>query len=156
VLALKSDHEGAISHYRRSLESDPGSALTHFQLGLSLAMLGREEDSRRHFRESIRLDPRNRTRLARTVLGTLERSEGPRERTMALRLAKLAAEPGEVGNAIVFEALAAGYAANGRLPEAVESGERAVRLAAADPEIDAAERARIAQRLERYRLGASR
>jgi tetratricopeptide (TPR) repeat protein len=151
VLAMQRDYEGSLEHQRRAIELEPGLALAHFQLALSLATLGRPDEAELHFREAIRLEPRNRLRLARTVLGTLSRGPGRRERVAALRLAQLAAESRGAQEVLVQEALSAAYTANGQWAKATESAERAIELAASDPALGAAERAELATRLNGYR-----
>jgi len=160
ALNVKGKIDEAIAAHHEAIRLGPDLALVHGNFGRALKAKGELDAAIAAYRESIRLDSRNRTRLARTVLGTLERSEGPRERTMALRLARLAAEPsdpaepGSVGNAIVFEALAAGYAANGRLPEAVKSGDAPMNYMGNDrsaPDFTVKDRAGRAWRLSDHR-----
>jgi len=156
VLARRSAHEPAIQHYERALSIEPEHALAHFQLGLSLTILGRDAEAAEHFREALRIEPGNRRRLARTVLGTLSAPQlGAREAAAALRLAVLAAET-EPADASAVDALAAAYAANGRLDLAAQSAERAAQLAATDSELSPADRERIASRAARYSAAASR
>ena len=152
LLAKSGDYEAAIRHYRQALESEPELVLAQFQLGLSLVVLGRVDEARAPLREAMRLDPAARIRLTRTVLGTLDRPRvAPGAARASLELAKLAAEGEGPPDARVFEALAAGYAANGRFAEALREAERAALIAGEDPDALPEDRTRLARRVESYR-----
>ena len=51
------DIDAAIRHYERSLELNPASAITQYNLGIALAGRGRRDDALAHFQEAVRLDP---------------------------------------------------------------------------------------------------
>ena len=47
----------AIDEFRAASEIDPKSAEAHFNLGVTLARLGRADEAGRHLREALRLRP---------------------------------------------------------------------------------------------------
>lgn len=49
--------DDAIGHFERSMELNPASAPTQYNLGYALALRGRREDAIKRFREALRLDP---------------------------------------------------------------------------------------------------
>ena len=154
ALAQRGDHERAIAHYREALASDPTLPLAYFQLGISLAVLGQVDEAEPAFREALRLDVESRRRLARMVLGTLDRpSVGLSERVTSLRLARVAAEAPGPPDSLVSEALAAALFANGRTAAAAREVQRATRLAAEDPARTEEDREALRSRAAAYTRG---
>jgi Flp pilus assembly protein TadD len=47
----------AIDHYERSLDLNPASAPTHYNLGIAYAARGRRDDARMQFQKAVDLDP---------------------------------------------------------------------------------------------------
>jgi Flp pilus assembly protein TadD len=57
-LAFDADRvDEAIDHYERSLELNPASAPTHYNLGIAYAARGRRDDARAEFQKAVDLDP---------------------------------------------------------------------------------------------------
>lgn len=48
----------AVKHFRAALDTSPGDAETHFQLGMTLAQAGREEEAEIELRKAAQIDPR--------------------------------------------------------------------------------------------------
>ncbi len=59
ALVTLQDIDGALAHYERSVELFAGDADTQLQLGLLLAMHGKNEEARKHVNEALRLDPKS-------------------------------------------------------------------------------------------------
>ncbi len=61
VLKSEGDHDGALHHYEEALQINTnigdlgGQAITHFNMGMLLRLMERDEDARQHFEEAGRL-----------------------------------------------------------------------------------------------------
>ena len=53
----RSGPAGALPHYRRALELDPGNPTAHYYLATALQRTGRLEEALSHYREALRLQP---------------------------------------------------------------------------------------------------
>jgi Flp pilus assembly protein TadD len=51
------DLEGAISQFRSAINSEPGFAAAHYQLGLAMNQKGEKEEARKEFQKASELDP---------------------------------------------------------------------------------------------------
>jgi Flp pilus assembly protein TadD len=54
------DIDGAISQFRSAIESVPGYAPAHYQLGLALQRKGDKQGAAREFKMAVELDPKLR------------------------------------------------------------------------------------------------
>jgi enediyne biosynthesis protein E4 len=53
----QSKYEDAAKYFRHSVDLEPSEVAPHFQLGLALAALGRNDEARAEFEETVKLDP---------------------------------------------------------------------------------------------------
>ena len=51
------NHAGAIAHYQRALQLDPGQAETHYDLGVTLARAGRMPEAIEQWKQALQLNP---------------------------------------------------------------------------------------------------
>ena len=129
ALLQKGKVDEAISQYQDALQISPDSAQGHVALGIALLRKDREEDAITHFHQALQLepaDPRFKNNLA-LVLAAASLHKGSKAVELAQEANKLAG--GE--NPVFLHTLAAALADAGRFPEAVETAERALRLAGA-------------------------
>jgi tetratricopeptide (TPR) repeat protein len=80
----------AIVHFGRSLELNPASAPTQYNLGYALALRGRRDDAVMRFREALRLDPdhaqaHNNLAAMLQLAGQLDEALNHYRRALALR-----------------------------------------------------------------------
>lgn len=54
---MQQRYADAIELFEASLKLEPGDAVTHKNLGLALAQLGRRDEATIRFREALRLNP---------------------------------------------------------------------------------------------------
>ena len=132
VLAGRGQIDEAIAHFQKALEVRPDFAQS--RRNLSVVLSAREEilKSLAQRREAIRLQPNNAVLLNDTawMLATNPNPSvrnGAEAAELAQRALKLAGD----NEPVILGTLAAAYAEAGRFPEAVRTGEQAVRLAAA-------------------------
>jgi len=57
ILAKRKDYDGAINHFRTSLQCDPNNAEAHLNLGQALGLQGRFQESEPHFLAALRIRP---------------------------------------------------------------------------------------------------
>ena len=134
----------AIPHFQRSLELNPASAPTHYNLGYALALRGEREEATKRFREALRLDPdyaqaHNNLAAMLQLDGRFEEALDHYRRALAVRpdnveargnLAQLLSRQGRAAEAIVeFEQVLAARTLD---PQAL-SGLAWIRATAADP-----------------------
>ncbi|MBI3491515.1 MAG: tetratricopeptide repeat protein [Acidobacteria bacterium] len=80
----------AVTHFRRSLELNPVSPSTHYNLGYALSVRGKQEDAAAEFREALRLDPdyaqaHNNLGAVLQLLGKADEALDHYRRAVALR-----------------------------------------------------------------------
>jgi Tfp pilus assembly protein PilF len=51
------DVDGAISQFRSAIQSQPESAVAHYQLGLALSQKGEKDAGQKEFQKAVELDP---------------------------------------------------------------------------------------------------
>jgi Flp pilus assembly protein TadD len=56
-LLAAGDLEGAISQFRSAINSEPGYAAAHYQLGLALQQSGKKDEAMQEFHRAAELDP---------------------------------------------------------------------------------------------------
>jgi tetratricopeptide (TPR) repeat protein len=148
----------AILHFGRSLELNPESAPTQYNLGYALALRGRRDDAVMRFREALRLDPdyaqaHNNLAAMLQLAGQFDEALNHYRRALALRpdnveargnLAQLLSRQGRAAEAVSeFEQVLAAKADD---PQAL-SGLAWIRATAADAALrNSAEAVHLAQR----------
>jgi tetratricopeptide (TPR) repeat protein len=134
----------AIPHFQRSLELNPASAPTQYNLGYALALRGEREEATKRFREALRLDPdyaqaHNNLAAMLQLDGRFEEALDHYRRALAVRpdnieargnLAQLLSRQGRAAEAVAeFEQVLAARTLD---PQAL-SGLAWIRATAADP-----------------------
>jgi Tfp pilus assembly protein PilF len=119
----------AILHFGRSLELNPASAPTQYNLGYALALRGRRDDAVMRFREALRLDPayaqaHNNLAAMLQLAGQFDEALNHYRRALALRPDNVEAR----GN------LAQLLSRQGRSAEAVTEFEQVLAVKAGDPQ----------------------
>ena len=140
VQASQGDSAAATAAFRRALESDPNSARANANLGVALFEAGNREEAARRFRDAIKSDPTNRP--ARMNLGTLAlEDDRPGEAVEHLEAALEGDEDGS--EAFVRYALGHAYYSSGRVTDALQSFEEALRVAEESGPADLANQIRV-------------
>jgi tetratricopeptide (TPR) repeat protein len=134
----------AIAHFGRSLELNPASAPTQYNLGYALALRGRRDEAMKRFREALRLDPdyaqaHNNLAAMLQLAGQADEALDHYRRAVTLRpdnteargnLARLLSRQGRAAEAVAeFDRVLADRADD---PQAL-SGLAWIRATAADP-----------------------
>jgi tetratricopeptide (TPR) repeat protein len=132
ALLQKGRVDEAIFQYQHALQNDPDCAQARVSLGAVLLQRGKVEEAITQFQQALQLEPNDpevQNRLA-WLLAT-----GPkaslRNGNKAVELARQANALTGGENPIILNTLAAAFAEAGRFPEAVETAQRALRLAEA-------------------------
>jgi protein O-mannosyl-transferase len=130
ALFRKGRVDDAISYFRKALELTPAYPAAHCNLGDALLQKGEAAGAVSHYQKALQLEPANaqiQDHLA-WVLATC--SQGAvRDGGKAVQLAEQANQITRGESQRVLRTLAAAYAESGRFPEAVETAQRALRLA---------------------------
>jgi tetratricopeptide (TPR) repeat protein len=122
----------AIAHYQKALQINPGSARAHNNLGKALLQKGRVDEAIAHFQKALEINPVEpavQNNLA-WLLATCPQAS-LRNGNEAVELARQANELTGGKNPVILNTLAAAFAEAGRFSEAVETAQRALRLAEA-------------------------
>ena len=130
VLATEGDFVGALPHYQQVARLVPNSAQPHMLLGSCYASLSNYDDAIREYRETVRLAPQSPEALTR-LAWLLAQCNDPRLRNgaEALSLAQRACDLTNHKNGVPLNALAAAYAANGRIAAALNASILAINAA---------------------------
>jgi protein O-mannosyl-transferase len=122
----------AIIHFQKALQSKPDNVNARNNLGIALAEKGRTAEAIAQYQRALQIQPVNpetQNNLA-WLLATCP--EAPlRDGNKAVELARQANELTGGENPVMLQTLAAALAETGRFPEAVETSQRALRLAEA-------------------------
>jgi tetratricopeptide (TPR) repeat protein len=121
--------DDAIGHFRQSLELNPSSASTHYNLGYALALRGHRDEAVTHFREALRLDPgyaqaHNNLAAMLQLAGRVDEALDHFRRAVALR----------PDNVEAHDNLAHLLSREGHAKEAVAEFEKALALKSDDPQ----------------------
>ena len=129
-LSRKGRAEEAIAAWQRATVANPGFAPAHFNLGNALDARGKVKLALAAWRNGLAVDPNHVPTLRRAAwrLST-DRDASLHNAAEAIALAERAARLTGGQDANVLDGLAAAYAEAGRFAEAVETGNRALRLA---------------------------
>ena len=142
----------AMAHYRQALAINPDYAEAHQNFGAVLYQQGRVPEAVAQWRQLLRLRPNQLAILNRLawVLATAPEAS-LRNGAEAIELAQRAVRLSGGREPALLDTLAAAYAETGRFPEAVQTEEKAVRLADAKGDRTLAQQIRT--RLELYSSG---
>jgi tetratricopeptide (TPR) repeat protein len=155
TLAAQGKYDEAIPHYRRAIELQPRSDRAHYTLSQALAALGRHEEATSELRTTVRLNPDYFLALndLAWILATNPDAK-VRNGTEAVELAERACRLMGDQDPLFVGTLAAAYAEAGRFEAAVQTAEKAERLASATGRDDLAKRnAQLQELYQLYRAG---
>jgi tetratricopeptide (TPR) repeat protein len=129
----------AVTPFQRVLGTNPNDAGIHLNLGLCFFQLGRTDEAVVQYQKALQIkpnDPGIQNNLA-WLLATCPQA-AVRDGNKAVELARQADALTSGKNPIILHTLAAAFAEAGRFPEAVETAQRALRLAGAQSNPDLA------------------
>jgi len=152
ALLQEGQADQAATQFRRVLELRPNDAGMHVDLGLCLFESGHIEEAKAQYETALRLNPADpgiQSNLAWLLATSPEAALRFGDRAVELARQADALTGGE--NLVVLHTLAAAYAEAGRFPEALETAERAFRLAQAHSNSGLARQLEF--ELSRYRAG---
>ena len=130
TLFQKGKVDEAISDYQRALQIEPGDAEGYGSLGNALQQKGKMDEAITQYQKALQIQPANpefQNNLA-WLLATCPQAP-LRNGNKAVELARQANEIAGGKNPFFLDTLAAAYAEAGRFSEAVETAQRALRLA---------------------------
>jgi tetratricopeptide (TPR) repeat protein len=130
VLLQKGELDQAIAQWQTVLSINPNDAGAHTALGNVLLEKGQVREAIAHYQAAIETDPVPILPLNNLawILSTFDDVD-IRNGRRAVELAQRAVELSRTENPVFIRTLAAAYAASGRFNEAIETAERALRLA---------------------------
>lgn len=143
-------NDTAIKHYNQALKIAPHWSKIHHNLATAYHQQGRFDKVVYHSREFLRLEPDSTemlTRLAR-ILATVQNNK-LRDPAEAVKLARRACELTDQQQPEILDVLAVAYWADGKLPQAIETAEKALKQAQAVEKNNLAEE--ISNRLRQYK-----
>jgi tetratricopeptide (TPR) repeat protein len=126
----KGQVDEAIAHYQKALEIKPDYAEAHSNLGNAFLRKGQVNDAVAHYEKALEIKPLNiafQNNLA-LVLATSP-TTSLRNGIRATELAQQANQLSGGGQPLILRTLAAAYAEAKRFPEAVETAQKALKLA---------------------------
>jgi tetratricopeptide (TPR) repeat protein len=143
-------HDDAITHFSEALQLNPAHINARLYLGYSLLKLGRIQPSVEHYYKILQLKPDHLQALnALAWVSATSNDVKIQESINAVEFAERACELTDYKNFEVLDTLAAAYAATGRFPRAIETAEKAVKLAVSQGRKELAEE--IQNRLRLYK-----
>jgi len=130
ALQLQGKLKQATNQLQKALQIDPHNADIHNSAALVLAMTGRTKEAIRHFSEAARLKA-NWAPPLNSLAWLLATSPNitDAERAEAVSLAEHATELTQYDNPAALDTLAAAYAAAGQFEKAIETAQKAIKLA---------------------------
>jgi tetratricopeptide (TPR) repeat protein len=124
--------EEAIAHYRKLVETPPPDAGSHLALAKALLRTGAEKEAAFHLEKALAIEPNSLAALSNLAWLLATGSDSTlRNSAKAIEFAERAKELSKSTDATVLRTLAAAYAENGQVAEALETSERALSLASA-------------------------
>jgi len=149
VLSGLGRFDEALAQFTEAARLGADYAPAHFQMGRTLLKMGRDADAVAQFREALKIDPNNLPMLV-YIARVLAADENPQARNgaEAVAYANQAAQLAGDAQPVVLDTLAMACAEAGRFGEAVQAGQRAVKLAQDAGQMDDA--AAMRQRLGLY------
>ena len=143
-------HDDAITHFSEALRLKPDYINAHLHLGYSLFKLGRIQPAIEHHYKILQLKPDHLQALNALAWVLATSNDVKIQKSInAVEFAERACELSDYKNPEVLDTLAAAYAAAGRFPRAIETAEKAVKLAASQGRKELAEE--IQNRLRLYK-----
>jgi len=142
----------AIEHFNETLRMNKDQVKVYAYLGKAYAQLGRYEPAIQNWTKVVELEPNNAevlNNLAWLLATTGDVSSQDADR--AVKFAKRACESTGYKDPEFVDTLAAAYASAGRFSEAIETAEKAIKLAEAAGQKELAET--IQNRLQQYKAG---
>ena len=120
----------AIEQYRKSIEIDPANAAAHFNLGVALTAQGKTHQALGHYRNVLKVKPEHigACNALAWVLATSD-DRGLRNGVEAIRLAQIACRATGYAESRCVDTLAAAYAEAGQWDQAIQTADKALRLA---------------------------
>jgi tetratricopeptide (TPR) repeat protein len=130
ALLRKGKLDEAIVHYKKALELLPENPDAHANLGSALLAKGRVVDAITQYKEALRLAPENFAAQS-NLAWLLSTSPDPslRDGSEAVLLAEQASRSPAGQRPLILRILAAAYAEAGRFPEAIDTANKALRVA---------------------------
>ena len=131
-LLQKGRVDEAIEQFQKALQINPGYAKAHNNLGNAFLQKGNPAEAAAQFQQAVQLEPEDpwpKNNLAWILATCAEASL--RDGGKAVELAEQANKLPGGENAVILHTLAAALAETGRFPEAIETAQRALRLAEA-------------------------
>jgi tetratricopeptide (TPR) repeat protein len=146
--------EDSLNHLRTALTLDPNNADTHYNLGNTLLQMNKAAEAVGEYQRALAIEPDDSQCLNNLAwtLATWPDSlvrDGPQ----AVKLAEKADSLTRQSSPIIAATLAAAYAESGRFPEAIETVNRAIRLALAEGNTSRADSIRT--QLRTYEAGSA-
>jgi len=154
VMKKQGKTDEAVKKWKKVIEIDPAQPYAHFNLGAVYYERGRLDLAIIHWTETVKSKPDSIDAL-NNLAWVLAASEDTKFRNPvdAIKFAERACELTEYNRADFLDTLAVAYAAAGRFTHAIETAEKAVKLAqSTDKKVLAAE---IQERLQLYKTGHS-
>ena len=126
-----------IAQFQKALEINPDHTQSHANLGNAFYIKGKDTDALAQWREALHVDPNLLALLSQSawVLSTSS-DTSVRNGAEALELAQRAAQLSKEQDPSVLDTLAAAYAETIKFPDAVETAQKALELAAQQEEAD--------------------
>ncbi len=125
ILMAQGKLDEAIDNFRQSLQIHPFFSTPHMNLGKALLQKGQLQEAINHLREAVQLNQELGEAHNYLALALLKQGKTDEAVHFAGRAAKLTKHK----NVTALKTLAAAYAAAGRFPEAIETAEKAIKLA---------------------------
>jgi tetratricopeptide (TPR) repeat protein len=150
ALFQKGRLDEAIAQYQKALEIKPDYAQAHYNLGNALLQKGRDGEAISHFEQALQIepnDPKVQNNLA--WLLAISPQASLRDGGKAVELARRANAQTGGNNPFILRTLAAALAETGQFSEAVDTAQRAARLAGEQSET--ALGAQLQSEMELYR-----
>jgi tetratricopeptide (TPR) repeat protein len=123
----------AANEFSSAVDSDPRSAVAHTYLGTTLYYgHGKVQEALAQWRKALELNPDYVIALSQTAQAlSASPTASDRNGAEAVKLAERAVELSKGEDAVILDTLGMAYAENGRFADAVETAQRALRLARA-------------------------
>ena len=152
AMTKEGKYDAAINHFDKALQLKPDWFEAHNRLALIYLVLGRYDKVVAHWRQMVKLKPDDaevHNNLA-WVLATNE-DANIRNPSLAIEFSQRACELTQYKHPNTLDTLAVTYAAAGRFTQAIETAEKAIKLAEAQGNKDMAEK--IKKRLQLFHAG---
>jgi tetratricopeptide (TPR) repeat protein len=152
ALSRQGGAEDAIAEYREALGINPAEVEAGNSLGNLLLSQGRTAEAIDALRKALEHQPANAT-IQNTLAWILATASQPslRNGAGAVQLATQASQSSGGGNPVFLDTLAAAYAEAGRFPEAIQTAQKALKLAEAQS--NAALAATLSGEIKLYQAG---